>query len=189
MTSCEVGMSNDKVAVQQVNIEELICALAEGKTEVMGELYENTSTAIFGYALSILKNRSDAEDVVHDCYLKVYQSCKNYSKQGKPLAWMLTITRNLCLEKIRKESKTLDIEVEEWMHVDIPELSNEEKLTIRESMLVLSEEERQIVYLHAVAGLKHREIAQVIGKGLGTVLSKYNRATKKLRLVLERGDS
>ena len=102
---------------------------------------------------------------------------------------MITITRNLCLEKIRKESKTLDSDVEEWMLIDEEYLSKEEKMTLRESMMILSEEERQIVYLHAVAGFKHREIAKTLGKGLGTVLSKYNRAIKKLRLVLERGDS
>lgn len=189
MTSCEVEMSIEKKANTQLDIENLISALAEGKTEKMEELYESTSTAIFGYALSMLKNRSDAEDVVHDCYLQVYKSCKNYNKQGKPLAWMITITRNLCLEKIRKESKTLDTDVEEWMLIDEEYLSKEEKMTLRESMMILSEEERQIVYLHAVAGFKHREIAKTLGKGLGTVLSKYNRAIKKLRLVLERGDS
>ena len=97
-------MSIDKKVLTQLEIEKLICEMAEGKTEKMEELYESTSTAIFGYALSMLKNRSDAEDVVHDCYLQVYKSCKNYNKQGKPLAWMITITRNLCLEKLRKDA-------------------------------------------------------------------------------------
>ena len=189
MTSCEVEMSIDKKVLTQLEIEKLICEMAEGKTEKMEELYESTSTAIFGYALSMLKNRSDAEDVVHDCYLQVYKSCKNYNKQGKPLAWMITITRNLCLEKLRKDTKNADLDIEEWMLIDEEYLSKEEKMTLRESMLILSEEERQIVYLHAVAGFKHREIAKTLGKGLGTVLSKYNRAIKKLRLVLERGDA
>lgn len=188
MTSYEVDMSIENRQASQAVIESLIGEIASGNTDKLEELYESTSTAIFGYALSMLKNRSDAEDVVHDCFLKIYQSCRNYKKQGKPLAWILTITRNLCLEKMRKESKTADLEIEDWMLIDNENLSSEEKLTLRESMLILGEEERQIVYLHAVAGLKHREIAQVMEKGLPTVLSKYNRAIKKLRLVLEKGE-
>ncbi len=186
MTSYEVTMSATNEKMPIVNIEELIEDIAKGKTEKLEVLYEETSTAIFGYALSMMKNKSDAEDIVHDCYLKIYQSCRNYKKQGKPLAWILTITRNLCLERLRKENRNANIEIEEWMLVDNENLSNEERMTLRESMMILSEEERQIVYLHAVAGLKHREISQVMDKNLATVLSKYNRAIKKLRLVLER---
>ena len=52
-------------------------------------------------------------------------------------------------------------------------------------MRVLGDEERQVVMLHAVAGFKHREIAQMLDMALPTVLSKYNRALKKLRTRLE----
>ena len=189
MTNYEVDMTIENKSLSQADIEVLIREMANSKTEKMEDLYTATSTAVFGYALSILKNKSDAEDVVHDCYLKVYQSCKTYKPQGKPLAWILTITRNLCLERLRKDSNITDTEIEDWMLKDEDALSTEEKLTLRESMLILGEEERQVVYLHAVTGLKHREIAKVMDSSLGTVLSKYNRAIKKLKVELEKGDS
>ena len=53
----------------------------------------------------------------------------------------------------------------------------------------LSEEEQRVLLLHAVAGLKHREIAQILDLALPTVLSKYHRALKKLRLILEGDDA
>ena len=56
----------------------------------------------------------------------------------------------------------------------------EEKAAVKALLEVLSEEERQIVMLHAVAGLKNREIASLLGVSLGTVLSKYHRAIKKI---------
>ena len=52
----------------------------------------------------------------------------------------------------------------------------------------LSDEERQIVVLHAAAGFRHREIADMLGLPLPTVLSKYHRTLKKLRTFLEKGD-
>ena len=55
-------------------------------------------------------------------------------------------------------------------------------------MTRLSDEERQIVVLHAVAGFKHREIADIVELPLPTVLSKYHRALKKLRAFLEKGE-
>ena len=58
---------------------------------------------------------------------------------------------------------------------------SDEAMVLREAMRILSAEERQIVLLHAVSGLKHREIADDLGMPLATVLSKYRRALAKLR--------
>ena len=68
------------------------------------------------------------------------------------------------------------------------EVSQEDRLMLRMVLQVLSEEELQIVMLHAVAGCKHREIAQLLELPLPTVLSKYHRALKKLRKQWEEGN-
>ena len=65
-----------------------------------------------------------------------------------------------------------------------PAVTAENKAAIRACMERLSDEERQIVVLHAVSGFKHREIASLLSLALPTVLSKYNRAIKKLRAYL-----
>jgi RNA polymerase sigma-70 factor (ECF subfamily) len=58
--------------------------------------------------------------------------------------------------------------------------NTEERIVLEAAFRVLNMEERQIVVLHAVSGLKHKEISQIVKKPLSTVLSKYNRAIKKL---------
>ena len=58
-----------------------------------------------------------------------------------------------------------------------------------EALSTLSDEERQIIMLHVTAGLKHREIAQLLELPLSTVLSKYRRALSKLKQKLEGGDA
>lgn len=50
-------------------------------------LYRSTSGAVFAYALSVLKNRQDAEDVLHDCYVNIYQTAQAYRSEGKPMQW------------------------------------------------------------------------------------------------------
>ena len=105
------------------------------------------------------------------------------------MAWILTITRNLCLQKLREQKKTADIPQEDWepylQHREA--LSPEDRLILQVCMNQLSDEERQIVILHAVAGFKHREIAKSLQLPLSTVLSKYNRALKKLKTYLSKG--
>ena len=72
-------------------------------------LYRSTSGAVFAYALSVLKNRQDAEDVLHDCYVNIYQTAQAYRSEGKPMAWIMTVTRNLCLHKLRERSRRAEL--------------------------------------------------------------------------------
>lgn len=75
----------------------LILIVSEGDKEAFTALYKLTSKSEYAYALSILKNPSDAEDVLQDTFLKVRSAATLYQSKGKLLAWILTISRNLCL--------------------------------------------------------------------------------------------
>ena len=65
---------------------------------------------------------------------------------------------------------------------------SDEAMVLRQAMRLLGPEERQIVLLHAVSGLKHREIAALLERPLSTVLSKYHRALAKLKAALLAGE-
>ena len=167
-------------------LDRSLMGIANRDPDALEELYHGTSAAVYSFALSILKNTHDAEDVLQDCYLKIYDGASSYRSSGKPMAWILTITKNLCYQKLRERQKTADIPQEDWEPwLQANEgLSHEDKVMIQQCMDILSDEERQIVVLHAVAGFRHREIAELLSLPLSTVLSKYHRAIKKLRQYL-----
>jgi len=103
------------------------------------------------------------------------------------MAWLLTIVRNLALMKLRSRARTTD-SGEETIKLFVAEgkiPATEDKVVLEAAISELKDDERQIVMLHAVAGFKHREIASVMELSVNTVLSKYNRALKKLRAKLE----
>ena len=166
-------------------IEELILALSSGNTEALETLYVKTKAAVYGFALSILKNTHQAEDVLQDTYLKILAAADSYTPKGKPMAWIMTVTKNLALMKIRENSRFADMPEHEEQSVESHEIYFENKAVLNAAMNVLSSEESAIVVMHAVSGMKHREIAEVTGLSLSTVLSKYNRALKKMKAELE----
>lgn len=167
-------------------LDQHLIGIAHGESRALEELYHSTSAAVYSFALSILKNTHDAEDVLQDCYLKIYAGAAAYRSSGKPMAWILTIARNLCYQKLRERQKTADLPQEDWEPwLQANEgLSHEDRVIIRQCMDILNDEERQIVLLHAVAGFRHREIGDLLSLPLSTVLSKYHRAIKKLRQYL-----
>ena len=171
-------------------LDQWIAEIAKGNTDALAGLYQETSPSVYAYALSVLKSSHDAEDVLHDCYVSVWQHAANYVSSGKPMAWIMTIAKNHCYKLLKQRSKTESLNLEDWR--DDPSLvtymQSDAKLLIHHIMQSLSDQERQVVVLHAVSGFKHREIAAMLNMPLPTVLSKYNRAIKKLKDQLEKED-
>ena len=171
----------------RVDMDDLLFRIAAGEQAALAQLYEHTQASVFGFALSILKNTRDAEDVLHDCYVAVWQGAAGYRSRGKPLAWILTVTRNLCLQQLRTRSRVADLAPKDWEPylADKEGVTLEDRSILRSCMEQLREEERQIVILHALSGFKHREIAAILQLPLPTVLSKYHRAVKRLKQHLQ----
>ena len=162
-------------------LEPLMARLAGGDQEALAELYHRTRTSVYGLALSYLKNQHDAEDVTQDAFVRAWENAHQYRPQGTPLAWLLTIARNLALMKLREHWERLAAEN--------PMVTVEDRQVLDAALTALADDERQIVLLHAVTGWKHREIAGLLELPLSTVLSKYRRALLKLKTKLEGGDA
>ena len=76
-------------------LEECIARIAYGDLEAFEDFYNVTKKAVYGVALSYVKNVHDAEDIMHDVFIKVFEKAQSYVALGKPYAWVLTITKNL----------------------------------------------------------------------------------------------
>ena len=172
-------------------LEQLLLRVAAGEQEALEALYHRTRTAVYALALSLLKNVHDAQDVTQDTFVQIWNSAPGYRAQGAPMAWILTVARNLALTRLRRSGRQAELEPEQWEAIpaDAPGVTAEDRHLLQEALAALGEEERRIVLLHAVSGLKHREIAALLELPLATVLSKYHRALKKLRRFLEGGDA
>ncbi len=181
-------LTSEEVADRDRQIEDNIARMARGDMSALGELYELIRTDLYAYALSGMGNRADAEDITHDTFVRIWQSAPAYTPQGKPLAWILTVERNLMRRARQLGQRTVELETTECCESE--ENVAEEVLQselLRELMRRLSPEEREVLMLHAVSGLKHREIASLLGQPLSTVLSRYHRAIKRLQLTVKEG--
>lgn len=168
------------------DMERYISLMAAGDRDALAALYGMASSPVYGFALSILRNAQDAEDVLQDAFIRIWQSAGGYTPQGKPMAWILTITKNLAASRLRARAKTSNLGDDEWQmfYVESPAVTREDRLVLSAALGGLDETERQIVMLHGLSGLKHAEIAELLGMPLSTVLSKYSRSRVKLQRLL-----
>jgi len=168
--------------------EHLFARIGKGDSEALDELYHLTERSLYAFTVSLTRDHEMALEIMQETYLKILSAAHIYKPMGKPLAWIFTITKNLYYNEIKKSGR--------YDTQDPAELSNDKKfsyVTDAEDRLVLegvleklTEEEREIILLYAISGMRHREIAESLDMNLSTLLSKYHRGLKKLRSYLEK---
>ncbi len=174
--------------------DRLLLRIKGGDRNALKELYEETARAVYGYSLSICQNPQDAEEIMQDTFLRIWQQADRYEADGKPMAWIFTIARNFCYMRLRRQNARLEDSLEELQEgggvwepgKNSPEIEQAaERQALLAAMTFLTPEERQAIFLHVLGGMKHREIAEQTGVPLSTVLSRYRRGMEKLRQNLE----
>ena len=166
-------------------VEKCIIELANGNSSYLDELYSLTKGDVYAYALSKSLPRSDAEDIMQDTFMQIYKNARLYTPKGKPMSWIITIETNLINRyyQLKKRTVNVDDEVLEATIVDDNDYlsSSINNRIINDILSSLNEDERQIIVLHIVSNMKFKDISKLLNKPLSTVLSKYNRAFKKLK--------
>ena len=173
--------------VKQSIDDTLMGRIAKGDKEALQELYDCICGSVYGFALSIVKNPQDADDVLQETFIRVYVKAADYIPRGKPLSWIFTIVRHLSMDKLREKGSTYPLE--EAIPVDqLRNVADADCRMALENLLThLADEERQIIILHTIQGLTFREIAGVLDRPFNTVLSKYYRGIKRLKSLAEEG--
>jgi RNA polymerase sigma factor (sigma-70 family) len=168
----------------RIEIDEgLFKRIAGDDMTALDDLYGITERTMYAYTLSLTKEHQQALDLMQETYVKVISAAHLYKPMGKPLAWMFTIARNLYYTKVRKDKRRILVDPQEVSDdVKFSYVTDlDDRIVLEGVLALLSEEEREIVLLYAVSGMKHKEIAESLGLKLSTTLSKYHRALKKLR--------
>jgi len=158
--------------------------LVYGNTDAFDKIYALTSKAVYYVALSVVKERSLAEDVMQSAYIKVLQNAHKYKPETNANAWILTIAKNeaLNLKQYRKREQTVD-------ERDNPALfgtktTDDYGLLIDIARKTLQEDEFTILMLITACGYKRREVAAILNKPVSTVTWKYNNALSEMRRQL-----
>lgn len=172
---------------------ELLRLVAEGDVRALGELYDRYSPTLFPIALRILRERSEAEDVLHDSFVAVSERAGQYAPdRGTVIAWLVTLVRNLSIDRTRRRDRRGTLAREVLPHEPPPSVRDPERLTseaserekIRRALASLPEPQRQTLEIAFFEGLSYPEIAARENVPLGTIKSRAARALAALREAL-----
>jgi RNA polymerase sigma-70 factor, ECF subfamily len=166
--------------------------------------------AAYRLAFALLRSRADAEDAVQDAYLRAYRALHQL-KGADIKPWLLTIVRNVCYRRLQERRGTSNvISLDEALvprsgvaadpaltsSLPSPEqaaVNASEQALLTEAIGALSPAYREVIVLRELEELSYREIADIIGAPVGTVMSRLSRARSDLRAhmtrLMDRNDS
>lgn len=172
----------DKSQKQQLN--NLLLDLKAGELNALDKIYELTNSAVFSIALSVVHNSEEAKDIMMSTYLRVREKINYYTPNTNGYAWILTLAKNLSINENKKISRATPTDFQENEFVATSNDVDCDIPVFKIAKRVLSAEELTIVLLYSVNGYKHREIAKILDKPLGTVLWSYNNSLKKIKKAI-----
>ena len=168
-----------------MTLDKLMKNLANGDESAFEEIYDKTQKTVYYIALSVVKERGLAEDVMQTVYLNVLKNAKQYRAGTNAAAWIARITRNESLNLIKKRGRVFYMDERVNPRVFGTGQADDYGLLIDHARRILPEDEFAILMLVAAAGYKRREIAEMLEMPLSTVTWKFNQATEKMRSSLK----
>ena len=142
-------------------------------------LYEMFSARMFGVCLRYSGSREDAQDILHEGFLKIYEKIGQFESRGSFEGWIRRIMVNTALEKFRNHNKMINVQegIEEFERGEGADLT--ENITVKELLGMIAElspQYRIVFNMYAIEGYSHKEISELLGITEGTSKSNLSRA-------------
>ena len=172
-----------------MTLDEYLKEFAEGNDSSFESFYLATKKTIYHIALGVLRERSLAEDVMQNTYMKVLANASSYRAGTNAAAWIARIAKNeaLNIKKLRMRENPVDERENE--HRFGTAHPDDYGLLTDVARRILSEDEFTVLMLAAADGYKRREIAAMLQMPIATVTWRYRRALTVMKRALEEGGS
>ena len=178
---------NLKLIFQQSDAE-LAKSCAKGDRKGQRLLYEKYEAKMFGVAKRYSSSMAQAEDILHDGFIKIFEKIGQFTTKGSLEGWMRTVIVSVALRTIQKEKSNLYIELNESLHDGAlcAELGNLEAQDILSIIAKLPSGYRAVLNLYAIEGYSHAEIAKKLKISVGTSKSQLARSRNLLRELIQK---
>ncbi len=183
--------------LEQAEICALLTRLAARDAAALSELYDRCLSRVYGLILRVVRNSADAEEVVSDLFLQVWDKAADYQPdRGTAMAWLRTLAWSRAVDRQRRQRRhALEMELHpedgEDTYADCEQLQPETAAAAWSSARAvqaafgnLSEVQKQILTLAFQQDMSHQDIASHTGMPLGTVKSHARRGLSSLRAAL-----
>jgi RNA polymerase sigma-70 factor, ECF subfamily len=164
--------------------QEIILAVKKGNKEAYQQIIKSYMQRAYYIALGFVHNHQDALDLSQECFIKAYRKLKMFDAQRPFFPWFYQILKNLCIDHYKRKKRLNEIPLEDIKIIGKKQEDREMRDSLWKGIAELPIEQREVIILRYFRQLSYTEIAEVMGKPVGTVMSSLYYAKKKLKDIL-----
>lgn len=185
--------AQERTSAGQYSDQELIEGLKSGQLGALQAIYRRYSHLVYTLAYRVLHSSEEAEEVTQDVFVTLWEKVGYRSKRGSLTGYLMMMTRSKAIDRVRSRSahyrrlRTWHVMTQAIAPSTPLDVASRTERTrgVRQALINLSQEERQILEISYYDGLSQSEIAKKLDIPLGTVKTRSRRALKKLRYILQ----
>lgn len=173
------------------DVDSLVQRCQQGELAAFTELFRQYETRVYRLAITILRDEQDAEDVVQDVFLRIFEQIKKYQGQSSFRTWLTAVVVNTCRDRLRRQKVRRAFSLE-WIrerasaHDVVEEVAaHQQRQQLWSLVNCLEEKYRLPLILHYHERLACDEVAQALNLPTSTVYSRLNTARLKLRAMIQ----
>lgn len=176
-----------------INEKEFIAQLLDPKTqnEAFKKLLSDYQKPLYSHIRNIVLNHDDADDVLQNTFVKVFQFLKNFKGESKLFSWMYRIATNEALTFLNQKAKLSGLTSEALQNKTIDNLKadtyfdgDEIQIKLQKAIITLPEKQQLVFKMKYFQELKYEEIAEIVGTSVGALKASYHHAVKKIELYV-----
>ena len=168
---------------------ELVNVVLDGEKQAFAVLVKRYERPVRAVALNVLGDYHSAADVSQDAFVKAYEQLGGLRKPEAFGAWLMKITSRCALDSARRKPKETQLEPKIATAIEGPNgRLDEDKQKLLAAVVKLPRSEKQVVILRYLGNNSVKDVADIVGRSVGTVTKQLSRAHKRLRKIIERSE-
>ncbi|MGD8148742.1 RNA polymerase sigma factor SigM [Ornithinimicrobium sp. Y1694] len=179
-----IGLSPTTRPFDELEDRELLRLHVEGEPDAFGEIFRRHKDRMWGLALRTTRDPEVAADAVQDAFLNAFRRAGSFRGDSQVTTWLHRITVNACLDRLRRQRPTADIDDHDPVEQRDGHHAVEVRLDIQEALAKIPEGQRLALILVDMHGLSVAQAAQTLGVAEGTVKSRCSRGREAMAALL-----
>ncbi len=179
-----LGAKNRMLEKKVLSEKEILEVIQKGNKEAYQEIVVRYMQSAYYVALSFVHNQQDALDISQDAFIRAFRRIKKFDTEKPFFPWFYKILKNLCIDYFKRRQRRNEVPLENVRVLEVEHEDREMKKALWKGIEELPPEQKEIIILRYFRQLSYQEMAEVLGKPIGTIMSSLYYAKKRLKGIV-----
>jgi RNA polymerase sigma-70 factor (ECF subfamily) len=179
-----LGAKNPMLEEKALTEKQILEVVQKGDKDAYQEIVVRYMQSAYYVALGFVHNQQDALDISQDAFIRAFRRIKKFDTEKPFFPWFYKILKNLCFDHFKRQQRRGEVPLENVRILEVEDEDREMKKAVWKGIEELPPEQKEIIILRYFRQLSYQEMAEILDKPIGTIMSSLYYAKKRLKGIV-----